>query len=99
MERIVLYASRRYMYRKLALSVGLLGIGVALLIAHLAPWLGRALLLVGGVYALVLLRAFGEDTERVVIDDAGIRDRALPVGTSAGTRSGVPRSSSSAVFR
>jgi hypothetical protein len=36
--------------------------------------------LVGGAYALVMLRALGEETERVVIDDSGIRDSALPVG-------------------
>jgi hypothetical protein len=29
----------------------------------------------------VLLRTLGEDRERVVIDDAGIRDSSLPVGT------------------
>ena len=28
-----------------------------------------------------MLRALGEESERVVIDDAGIRDSALPVGT------------------
>jgi hypothetical protein len=81
MERIVVYASRRHIYRKLALGLGLLAVGVALLGLHLVPWLGWGLVLVGAGYTLVLLRALGEETERVVIDDAGIRDRSLPVGT------------------
>jgi len=81
MERIVLHASRRYMYRKLAACLGLLGIGAGLLTARVAEWLGWALVLLGGGYALVLLRALGEESERVVIDDAGVRDSALPVGT------------------
>ncbi|HEU4682068.1 MAG TPA: hypothetical protein VFS51_09995 [Gemmatimonadales bacterium] len=43
--------------------------------------MGWTLVPLGGGYALVLLRALGEETERVVIDDAGIRDTLLPVGT------------------
>ncbi len=34
----------------------------------------------GVIYALVQLRSLGEEIERVVIDDAGIRDSILPVG-------------------
>ena len=81
MERIVVYPSRRRMYRKLAFCLGLLVLGAALLSLRLVRWLGWALALCGGAYALVVLRALGEETERVVIDDAGIRDSALPVGT------------------
>jgi hypothetical protein len=81
MERIVVYASRRQAYRKLAVCAALLGVGAALLAARAARELGWGLVLLGGIYAVVLLRALGEETERVVIDDAGIRDRLLPVGT------------------
>jgi hypothetical protein len=80
MERIVVYASRRHIYRKLALCVGLLALGVALLGVHVARWVGYALALAGGAWALILLKSLGEETERVVIDDAGIRDSSLPVG-------------------
>lgn len=81
MERIVVYVSRRHTYRKLALSAGLLAAGAALLALHTARWLGWAMVLVGGAYAVILLRALVEPAERVVIDDAGIRDSSLPVGT------------------
>jgi hypothetical protein len=81
MERIVVYASRRHTYRKLALCLSLLAVGAGLLAADLVRWLGWSLVLLGGAYALVLLRGLGEETERVVIDDSGIRDSALPVGT------------------
>ena len=80
MQRIVVIASRRHVLRKLALCLGLLGVGVGLLGAGVARWIGWALVLGAGGYAVVLLRALGEETERVVIDDAGIRDSMLPVG-------------------
>ena len=81
MERIVLYASRRYIYRKLALCLVLLVVGAGLIRVDLVRWLGWGLALVGSAYALMMLRALGEETERVVIDDSGIRDSMLPVGT------------------
>lgn len=81
MQRIVVYASRRHVYRKLAVCLGLLVAGAVLLGLHLVPWLGWALVLVGGACTLVHLRSLGEEKERVVIDDSGIRDSALPVGT------------------
>jgi hypothetical protein len=81
MQRIVFYAARRHSYRKLGLCLGILAVGAALLAVHVAPWLGWGLVLLGGGYAMVMLRALGEETERVVIDDAGIRDSSLPVGT------------------
>jgi hypothetical protein len=80
MRRIVVYASRRHVYRKLGVCLGLLGVGAALLSADVARWIGWGLVLVAGGYAVVLFRALGEETERVVIDDAGIRDSMLPVG-------------------
>lgn len=81
MERIVIHAARRYVYRKLAIAAGVAGVGIAVLRLGLPPWLGWALVLFGGVWALALVRALGEERERVVIDDAGIRDTQLPVGT------------------
>jgi hypothetical protein len=81
MERIVILASRRQMFRKLAWCISLLGIGGGLLAAGLVPWLGWSLVVLGGGYSLVVLRALGEDNERLVIDDSGIRDSSLPVGT------------------
>ena len=81
MERVVVYASRRHIYRKLLASLGLLAVGAALSSVDLPRWLAWCLMLLGGGYAVVLLRALGEQSERVVIDDAGIRDSSLPVGT------------------
>jgi hypothetical protein len=54
--------------------------GAVLLGIGLPRWLGWGLVLLGGVWALVLLRSLGEEQERLVIDDAGIRDSLLPVG-------------------
>jgi hypothetical protein len=81
MERIVVHASGRQMLHKAAWCLGLVGIGAGLLTADLVRWLGWGLIFVGAGYILVLLRALGEDEERLVIDDAGIRDSSLPVGT------------------
>jgi hypothetical protein len=80
MNRIVVYASRGQLYRKLGACALLLGLGAALLTVRLARWVGWVLVLSGGIWALIVLRALGEDRERLVIDDAGIRDSALPVG-------------------
>jgi hypothetical protein len=79
MERIVLHASSRYLYRKLAF--GLIGLAVgANLLLYLSRPLGWAIVGLSGIYALIQLRSLGEEVERVVIDDAGIRDSILPVG-------------------
>jgi hypothetical protein len=80
MERIVLHASPRQMYRGLVL--GLVGstAGAAVLLLHISVWLGWWVVAVCGTYALIQLRSLGEETERVVIDDAGIRDSIFPVG-------------------
>ena len=80
MERIVLHTSPRQFYRKLALGLVGLAIGTAILRLQLLPLLGWAVVALSGVYALVQLRSLGEEVERVVIDDAGIRDSLLPVG-------------------
>jgi hypothetical protein len=85
MERLVIHAARRHVYRRLALCLGLLAIGAALLHFRVVPLMGWSLVLLGGGYALVLLRALGEETDRVVMDEAGIRDSQLPLGTIAWT--------------
>ena len=81
MERIVVHGSRRRMLRKLAWCLSLLGIGIGLLSAGLIRWLGWGLIVLGGGYGLIMLRVLGEDEERLVIDDSGVRDSTLPVGT------------------
>jgi hypothetical protein len=80
MERIVLHASPRYLYRKLATGLVGLAIGAAILLLQLSPQLGWGMVALSGIYALVQLRSLGEEVERVVIDDGGIRDSILPVG-------------------
>jgi hypothetical protein len=80
MQRVVLHASRRYFYRKLAVGLAGLAIGAAILLLKLSDQLGWGMVVLSGIYALVQLRSLGEDIERVVIDDAGIRDSILPVG-------------------
>jgi hypothetical protein len=81
MERIVVHASRRQMGRKLAWCALLVMIGALLLSRDLLPWLGWTLAALGAGYGLLVLRSLGEDQERLVIDDSGIRDTAFPVGT------------------
>ncbi len=80
-QRVVVYAARGPVYRKLAGALVVLGAGAALLQARILPAAGWALVGIGALYGMLLLRALGEDRERVVIDDAGIRDTTLPVGT------------------
>ena len=80
MERIVLRLSRRYHYRKLTVGLVLLGVGAALRKLDLPAWIGWGLAALGGVLTLMQLRSLGEEVERVVIDDSGIRDSILPVG-------------------
>jgi hypothetical protein len=81
MQRIILHASHRYHYRKLAVALTVAGVGAALL--ALGRWreIGWGLVALGGIYAVLQLRALGEENERLVIDDSGIRDTMLPVGT------------------
>lgn len=83
MERVIIYAARRQIYGKLPFSLGLALAGGALLALHIALWLGWALTALGAGYALLLLRALGEETERVVIDDSGVRDSLLPATPNA----------------
>lgn len=59
------------------MAIGL-GAGTALLRLQLPG--GWVVLTLCGVYALLQLRSLGEEHERVVIDDSGIRDSMLPVG-------------------
>ena len=80
MSRIVLHTSPTHLYRKLGVALLLLAAGAVLLelgLARVAAWI---LAVLGGGWALLLVRALGEDTERLVIDDSGIRDSMLPVG-------------------
>jgi hypothetical protein len=80
MRRIVLHPSPRQLYRRLALAFIGLMIGAVILLLQLSPRLGWGMVALSSIYALVQLRSLGEDVERVVIDDAGIRDSSLPVG-------------------
>jgi hypothetical protein len=80
MQRLVLRTARRHTYGKLACCVAGIGAGAALASIELTSWFGWGVLLIAGIPALILLRSLGEDTERIVIDDAGIRDTQLPIG-------------------
>jgi hypothetical protein len=80
MERLVLRTARRHTYRKLACCVSAVAVGAGLGAIGVAPWLAWTVVVVGAVPGLMILRSLGEDTERVVIDDMGIRDSNLPVG-------------------
>jgi hypothetical protein len=80
MERIVLHASSRHIYRRLAVGLVGLAIGAAILLLQYSARLGWGMATLSAIYALVQLRSLGEEIERVVIDDAGIRDSILPVG-------------------
>jgi hypothetical protein len=80
MRRIVLHTSARHIYRRLALALLGLCIGAVILLLQLSPQAGWGIVALSGIYALVQLRLLGDDDERVVIDDAGIRDSMLPVG-------------------
>jgi hypothetical protein len=80
MSRIVLHTSPKHLYRKLGVALLLLAAGAGLLALGLSRVAAWSLALLGGGWALLLVRALGEDTERLVIDDSGIRDTLLPVG-------------------
>jgi hypothetical protein len=80
MQRIVVVAARGPIYRKLVVAGAMVAGGIALQQAEVAA-LGWTLAALGGIWALLLLRSLGEERERLVIDDAGIRDTLLPVGT------------------
>jgi hypothetical protein len=80
MQRIVLHTSPRYRYRKVAFALAGLGAGAATLLFPFPPLLGIVVVVLSGTYSVVQLRALGEEDERVVIDDGGIRDSMLPVG-------------------
>ena len=80
MQRVVVVAARGPVYRKLVVAAAMVAGGIALQRAEIAA-LGWTLAGLGGIWALLLLRSLGEERERLVIDDAGIRDTLLPVGT------------------
>lgn len=79
MERIVLHTAPRFIYRKLAAAAGGVALGLVILRLQL-PIPGWIVVTLSGLYALLQLRALGEEHERILIDDAGIRDTMLPVG-------------------
>jgi hypothetical protein len=81
MQRIILHASPRHLTRKLTVGLVVLAVGIALLALELWPGVAWGLVALGGGYAVLQLRGLSEEQERVVIDDAGIRDSMLPVGT------------------
>jgi hypothetical protein len=80
MERLILRTARGHTYGRLAWCTGGLVAGAALASIGPTPWIGWAVMLIASVPALLLLRSLGEETERIVIDDAGIRDSHFPVG-------------------
>lgn len=80
MQRIVVVAARGPVYRKLAVAAAMVAAGIALERVEVAA-LGWVLAALGTIWALLLLRSLGEERERLVIDDTGIRDTLLPVGT------------------
>ena len=80
MQRIVVVAARGPAYRKLVVAAAMVAAGIVLERAEVAA-LGWVLAALGAIWALLLLRSLGEERERLVIDDAGIRDTLLPVGT------------------
>jgi hypothetical protein len=80
MRRIVLHTSPRQLYRRLGLGLVGVATGAGMLLLDLLPQLGWGMVALSGIYALVQLRSLGEDIERIVIDDSGIRDSMLPVG-------------------
>ncbi len=80
MQRIVVVATRGPVYRKLIVAAAMVAAGIGMQRAEVAA-LVWALAALGTIWALLLLRSFGEERERLVIDDAGIRDTLLPVGT------------------
>jgi hypothetical protein len=80
MQRIVLHASPRFLYRKLVAGLIWIATGGVIIVLHLSPRLGWTVVALGAIYALLQVRSLGEEIERVVIDDSGIRDSMLPVG-------------------
>jgi hypothetical protein len=80
MQRIVVVTARGPVYRKMVVAGAMVAAGIALRQAEVAA-LGWTLAALGGIWALLLLRSLAEERERLVIDDAGIRDTLLPVGT------------------
>jgi hypothetical protein len=80
MQRVVVVAARGPVYRKLVVAAAMVAAGIALQQAEVAA-LGWTLAALGGIWVLLLLRSLGEERARLVIDDAGIRDTLLPVGT------------------
>jgi hypothetical protein len=80
MQRIVVVVARGPAYRKLVAAAAMVAAGIALQQAEVAA-LGWTLAELGAIWALLLLRSLGEERERLVIDDSGIRDTLLPVGT------------------
>jgi hypothetical protein len=80
MQRVVVVAARGPVYRKLVVAAAMVAAGIALQRAEVAA-LGWTLAGLGGIWVLLLLRSLAEERERLVIDDAGIRDTLLPVGT------------------
>jgi hypothetical protein len=80
MQRVVVVAARGPVYRKLVVAAAMVAAGIALQQAEVAA-VGWTLAALGGIWVLLLLRSLGEERARLVIDDAGIRDTLLPVGT------------------
>jgi hypothetical protein len=78
---LVLHASRRRIFRKMVLGLAGIVTGVFLLRLGAPHWMAWIPVILGAGYTFFQLRSLGEEEERLVIDDSGIRDSLHPVGT------------------
>lgn len=83
MPHLVVRPLRAPLKKRAAVLATIAVLGLWLALRGVVPYLAGLLALGCGVWALVTLRALGEDRERIVLDDAGIRDASWPIGMLA----------------